>query len=275
MALGRPFEGILLVSDMDGTLIKSDFSIPERNVAAVDRFIAEGGLFSLATGRMAESAGRYLHSLSTNAPCILMNGGAICDMNGRRDLWSVSIPESIAATVAKAIERFPDVGVEIYRSEEVYIVNRSVWTDRHIVNEGFHFHAASLREMPGDGWQKFLFAGEQARLQEVEAFMDREKPEGVYFVYSSNCYFEGLPAGVSKGSALKRLARMLGISMSRTVAIGDYYNDEELVKTAGFGAAVRGAPQALLDAVQFVAGSCEDGAVADLIEYLETDHSRV
>lgn len=270
MALVRSFKGVLLVSDMDGTMIQSDFSIPARNVEAIDRFIEKGGLFSLATGRMAESAGRYLHNLNTNAPCILTNGSTIYDMNTRNILWAASIPESVGVTVAEAIRRFPDIGVEIYRNEEVYIVRRSVWTDRHTANEGFHFYSADIEDMPKDHWQKFLFAGENARLREVEAFMEREKPEGVYFVYSSTCYFEGLPEGVSKGSTLKRLARMLGISMSRTVAIGDYYNDTELVKTAGFGAAVGGAPRELLDNAQFVAGSCENGAVADLIEYLES-----
>jgi hydroxymethylpyrimidine pyrophosphatase-like HAD family hydrolase len=82
-------------------------------------------------------------------------------------------------------------------------------------------------------------------------------------------YYEALPDGVSKGTALLRLADMLNIAHENTVGIGDYFNDLTLVSMAGLGATVFGAPKELVDVAQFVTGPCKDGAVADLIEYLE------
>ncbi|MDR3645533.1 MAG: HAD hydrolase family protein, partial [Clostridia bacterium] len=82
-------------------------------------------------------------------------------------------------------------------------------------------------------------------------------------------YFEMLPEGASKGETLLRLAQMLGIKKENTAAVGDYYNDIELVSSAGTGFAPAGAPQEVKAAAGHVVGSCEDGAVADVIEYLE------
>ncbi|MCL2034037.1 MAG: HAD family hydrolase, partial [Oscillospiraceae bacterium] len=56
----------------------------------------------------------------------------------------------------------------------------------------------------------------------------------------------------------------------RIAAIGDYYNDLEMLEYAGVGATVEEALDEIKGACDFVAGKCEDGAVADFIEYLES-----
>ncbi|MBQ1272136.1 MAG: HAD hydrolase family protein, partial [Clostridia bacterium] len=49
--MGR-FDGILICSDVDGTLAEGK-NIPEKNLEALRYFQSEGGLFTLATGRPA------------------------------------------------------------------------------------------------------------------------------------------------------------------------------------------------------------------------------
>jgi hydroxymethylpyrimidine pyrophosphatase-like HAD family hydrolase len=103
----------------------------------------------------------------------------------------------------------------------------------------------------------------------VDDFLNTVEHEGCDLVFSNTMYYEILPKGISKGTALLKLADMLGIDRRNTVGIGDYYNDLSLVETAGVGATVEGAPKELVGAADYVAGACENGAVADLIEYLE------
>lgn len=263
-----PFEGILLVSDMDRTLITDEFKVPERNIKAIDGFIANGGLFAVATGRIETSAEKYLDRVKINAPCILSNGASIFDFKTRKRLWSASLPESAEAFIKEIMTKFPDVGSEIYCEDEIYIINDTEWTQRHIVNENFKYSLANVENVPS-GWQKILFAGENARLKEIERYVSGKKHEGMYFVFSNFMYFEVLPEGVSKGTTLKILADFLGIDKAKTVAIGDFYNDLTLVSMAGFGATVKGAPEELCKEAKFITGPCENGAVADLIEYLE------
>lgn len=268
MSITRSFEGILLVSDMDRTLITDDFTVPLRNIEAIDRFISKGGRFTLATGRAASSAEKYLGRVNINAPAILSNGASIYDLKSDRILWNTALPLSAEILLRKIIEQFPDVGAELYIDEQIYIVNPNGWTQRHIVNEGFKYIETNLEGVP-HGWQKILFADDNARLREVDEFINSTEHDGCDFVFSNTMYYEALPQGISKGTALKRLASMLGVEQKNTVGIGDYYNDKTLIEMAGIGAAVEGAPKELVDAALFVTGSCSNGAVADLIEYLE------
>lgn len=65
---------ILLVSDIDGTLIDSQYEIPPRNREAILRFMKKGGGFAIATGRSWESVLVCLGNLKVNRPCVLANG---------------------------------------------------------------------------------------------------------------------------------------------------------------------------------------------------------
>lgn len=263
-----PFEGILLVSDMDKTLITEKFEVPQRNIEAINRFIEKGGRFSLATGRAASSAAKYLSKVKTNAPSILSNGASIYDFNTKKLLWNTHLPQSAEELLRVLLKKFPDIGVEVYHDEGIYIVRNSQWTQRHIINEGFDYTITDIENVPHD-WQKILLAGDNARLHEVDNYISSINHDGFYFVFSNTMYYEALPADVSKGTTLHRLAGILNISPEKTVGIGDYYNDIELVKMAGFGVTVEGAPKELLDIAKFVTGPCQKGAVADLIEYFE------
>lgn len=268
MAKKLPFEGILLVSDMDRTLITDEFKVPERNIKAIDKFIENGGLFAVATGRIETSAEKYLGKVKINAPCILSNGTSIYDFRSKKRLWSACLPHAAETTLKEIMKMFPDVGAEVYREDGIYIVKSTEWTEKHIVNENFKYSVMDIENVPS-GWQKFLFAGDNARLKKIEEYVSTIDCKGFYFVFSNFMYYEVLPEGVSKGTTLKKLAEILNIDNSKTVGIGDFYNDLTLVSMAGFGATVEGAPYELCKNAKYISGPCENGAVADLIEYLE------
>ena len=81
------FEGILLVSDIDATLFNSEHHISEENAQAIEYFKSEGGLFSVASGRMRDAVGNYLNELKINAPTILHNGAKIYDFENNVTLY--------------------------------------------------------------------------------------------------------------------------------------------------------------------------------------------
>jgi HAD superfamily hydrolase (TIGR01484 family) len=138
----------------------------------------------------------------------------------------------------------------------------------HYSEEKVEFKPSTLETAP-QPWMKALFTCNHPRLREVEQFVKSLSYEGFYFVFSGERYFEILPTNVTKGTSLKRLADFLKIKHNNTVAIGDFYNDLNLIQLAGIGAAVKEAPDDVKAVADIVVGSCEGGAVADLIEYLE------
>ena len=89
---------------------------------------------------------------------------------------------------------------------------------------------------------------------------------------SSENYLEMLPEQASKGKALMRAAEFAGFCMQNVYAIGDYYNDVELLDAAGVAVVPENAPDDLKERADLVVGHCYHGAVADLIEEIERQY---
>lgn len=64
----RSLKDILVVSDMDNTLLTPEDGVPFVNQVTMRLFCALGGHFTVATGRTMESAGRHLDSMTLSAP---------------------------------------------------------------------------------------------------------------------------------------------------------------------------------------------------------------
>ena len=262
------FRGVLLVSDIDGTLITEDRVIPPRNIYAIERFIKKGGRFAFATGRSVLGTQRFALQVPLNAPSIVYNGGGIYDFGTNKLLWSANLPGTYINIIKAVKKAFPDVGIEVYAGGSVYCLNKNEYTKEHVAIQGIDAVDKDAAEVLPDS-NKVLFCGDSARLSEVAALLETIDHTGCVNVSSAPIYFEVLPEGVSKGATVKVLADMLGITHDKIMGIGDYYNDLELIKTSAVGAAPEGAPDDIKHEADVVVGRCEDGAVADFIEYLE------
>jgi hydroxymethylpyrimidine pyrophosphatase-like HAD family hydrolase len=105
--------------------------------------------------------------------------------------------------------------------------------------------------------------------EEFMAFVEERKFPGVRFVPTNPHLIEMLPEQSSKGNALEKLMEMKKIDRSRLVAIGDYYNDKEMIELAGIGVTMHTAPEDLKALAELLVCDCEEGSLGDLIEQLE------
>ena len=93
------FSGVLIASDYDNTMVYTEGalksggplpSVSRENREAVEYFMAEGGTFSVATGRALPSFSRVREGVPMNGPTVLFNGAAIYDFAQQRYLYTVS-----------------------------------------------------------------------------------------------------------------------------------------------------------------------------------------
>lgn len=70
-------QDIFLVSDLDGTLIGANHTIPQRNIDAIRRFQEQGGRFAVATGRSVNSGERYCRQVQPKGLCVMLNGSIL------------------------------------------------------------------------------------------------------------------------------------------------------------------------------------------------------
>ena len=225
---------ILLVSDIDGTLIDSQYRIPARNREAIQRWMAQGGGFAIATGRSWESVEKCLGDLRVNRPCVLANGGLVYDLESHTPVSVQALPQEARAYTRKMMEQFPDAGIEVFTASDVWILRENDITRAHMANEGIHCRFGTMEDVE-EPWCKMLLASLEQPA--IKAFTEALAPQGVRFVASSDRYWEMLPEDAHKGTGIQRLAQVCGYSLAQVAAIGDYYNDVEMLRTAGITAA--------------------------------------
>lgn len=266
------FDGIVLLSDIDGTLATYDRVILPKNIEAIQYFTQNGGRFGVATGRTARSAARMISQINVNCPCLVVNGGGIYDPVEDKMLFSCYLDHSASRIFHKIIEKVPNIGVEINNNGVLQCVKYSPRSYEHVMYELGEFTQYTLLDIPENAnWFKALFTGTPKEIDQVEILCrDLVRDEDPYYVIRSEpTLFELLPKEAKKGSSLVRLANILQVPIENMYAIGDYYNDLDLLSAAGFSAAVKGAPQEVIAVTDYVTCPCEEGAVADFISFIE------
>lgn len=264
----------LFATDMDDTLLDSQKNVSLKNREAIRRFMEQGGRFTIATGRAIPATRPYVRSLGVKCPCILYNGAAIYDFNEEKMLWTALLPPVARNYFREILDAFPQVGAEILMGDQIYVLRNNVHISRHIELEQIPYQEVALDQL-SDGWFKILFVMDSDVLPKVWDYILSRQYPGVDFVKSSDNYLEMMPLGVSKGTALLRLAKLLGISETNTAAIGDYNNDIEMLKLSKLGFAVETASDEVKQAADVIAPDCNHDAVAWALDYLDCHKNKI
>lgn len=262
------FSGYLLASDMDATLLADNHTISDENRDAIAYFTDNGGRFTVATGRMIEAVRAYMPRLGINAPAVLHNGAQLYDYALESVLLERFIEQERKDAIRRVYNDFPDIGLEIYSDNMIYIYRACAETSRF---EGRKYKNV-IYEMPQAVWErpwiKVLLIGEKELLDTYEPIY-REKYDSGYAVRSGERYLDVVANGVSKGKGVEILAQRLGIEKDRIIAVGDNMNDISMLRAAGTSYAVSNGEAAVKEAADFVAPSNNENAVAYIINEIE------
>lgn len=267
------FSDFLIVTDLDNTFL-ADGKTVSRNLEALERFRAGGGIFTIATGRA------HLNTRSAigdprrliNAPAICDNGAYLYDFFKDESLQQdLIVPEDAKELLAFAKAHFPDLrfsvsAVSCIRSEEnAGCVARDMPT-----YEPEAVKICPTDTWPLDDWYKFLFLDDTPRLQEARAALAAHFGGRLVPTCSSTWILEVQYPGIHKALGLQKLKKHLDGMKKRTViACGDFENDVKMLRAAD----VAVCPTNALDEVKAVADlvlcDCHEGLIADVIEQIE------
>ncbi|MBR4072561.1 MAG: HAD family hydrolase [Clostridia bacterium] len=270
------FEGCLLACDLDGTLIFGD-EIPKRNIEMIEFFVKEGGIFSVATGRSTRAVSEVFKNLNCIGPSVFLNGSLIFDYSKKEILHQYIIDSKCNFVVKKILELCPDIGIEAHSGGKVYIAQNSPTMQMHTDYEHIDVIYSSVDEVVNLPLNKVLYIPENQSV--VKDLTEQLKTLNLNcsFVNSSATmygkffiFLEQLSKGVTKAEGLQFIKKEFSIKEGNFFAIGDFYNDMEMIKAADIGAATAEAPDEVKAAADYVTGPAEKGAVADFINYLIT-----
>jgi Cof subfamily protein (haloacid dehalogenase superfamily) len=252
--------------DVDETLAVPGKGIPDELLKVLARCRERGIRLSLATGRKYDSALPYAKAIGAGAPLILYNGARIQQPDTGEVLFDRKLDLGEAVSALKLVKQH-DLHVNLYLDDVIYIEKESEVSRESAKKDGV------LQKPVGDlvgflesGPTKLLIIGPGEKLMALWADFDRQ-PHESEVVRSEPTYLEILPAGVSKGSALRVVSEITGVALPDIAAFGDSNNDIEMLRAAGLGVAVGNALDNVKAAADYVAAAGNGLGVAEgLIE---------
>lgn len=263
------FDGYLICSDIDGTLINDNFKIPEINLEAIRYFQKEGGLFTLATGRTPQGAKLYIDLVNPNAPLVCQNGAGIYDFSKKQYLWTSPVGNA-SDIIEYAVEKFPGCGVEVLCENGVYYTKENAFTTKHMADEKFDVIRKNHTEI-AKPWLKVLFADSKEATDEMQSHLDNSPfAEKYKLVRSYSTYYEVLEKNTNKGDAVKELRKLLNISKDKIIVVGDNDNDAEMLLAVENSYVVSCASEHAKKCAKYILNVDNNyGAIAELVKLIE------
>ena len=204
-------------------------------------------------------------------PAVVINGAGLYDFKKNEMIWFSAMSEEGMKLAIEAAKKFPLVDVIVVAKDMIYITGAGWFGKMFVMADNLnHKHIRNIEDVPKENWGKVIYSGDPISISRIKKHFESMVDPDLTTMSSSIASFEILAKNTHKGTAVLKLAEILGIEKDHTAAIGDYFNDFDMLKTVGVPACCGQAPQELKDVSEFVACHCNKGAVADFLEYIES-----
>lgn len=258
----------LVAMDLDDTLLRDDWTISPRVVKAIQKAQALGVKMTIATGRMPISARPYAEQLGLDVPVITYHGAMIQQVLSGDILFRRVIPSALATEIVEDVAG-RGVYAQVYLKDRVITPRINDWSRDYERIAKVRIEQADLSillSQEPEGVEKILLMAEEAELDQLAPLLRQCYGEKVHITKSKSCFLELTHCSVNKGVALAALAERLGIAQEDVMAIGDSFNDLEMIKYAGLGVAMGNARLEIKEQADIITASNEEDGVAEAIE---------
>lgn len=261
----------MICLDIDGTLLNSKHEISKKvkksiNVAANEKNIP----VILVSARMPKGITFLQKELEIEQPIICYSGALILDKDN-----SILSKEIIEVFNLKEIYKLAsehNIHMSLYKDNEWYIEEMDYWAKQeseitNIIPTVTNFkELIEAWEKEGTGPNKILCMAEQDK---IILLKEGTKAIKLNIYPSKPTYLEIMPANASKTSAISVLQKKFNVKQSEIIAMGDNYNDIDMLEYAGIGVAMGNAPEEVKNHGNDVTlTNDEDGVAVALEKYV-------
>jgi Cof subfamily protein (haloacid dehalogenase superfamily) len=235
----------LIAMDIDGTLLDSHSRLSPENIAAITEAAARGIEIVIVTGRRFHSARWTVDALPCDFHVIATNGALVKSKDGitlQRHLLSAHT----ARRVLDATEEFRSgAGVIFDRLRERQVIFEKIdWNGPYVGpylsrHREFVAEIAPLTDCLDEDPLEVMFIGECRLLARAMKLLENLPYANEYtlaqtvYAHRSLSMLDVLQKNVNKGSALAAWAAHQGIARDEVMAVGDNWNDREMLEYAG------------------------------------------
>lgn len=263
----------LLVLDIDGTTVGESNALRPAVVEAVQAARQKGIAVAIATGRMYCSALRFHHQLQLELPLMAYQGAMIKNPDSGELERHWPVPKRVALKLLEDFEqteRTHLLSIHFYINDQLYVRDITPETAEYSNRAGVEpIAVGDLRQVLNQDPTKILALSQNTQLIEylLNSFRQQYTPAELYFTKSVATFFEAANPQVNKGVAVRYLAEeKLGLTAANVMAIGDNFNDVEMLQYSGVGVAMGNAPDEVKAYANWIAPDVESDGVATAIE---------
>jgi len=262
----------LLVTDVDGTLIGRDPNISKENIEALDMVRRAGIQVSLSSGRSIKSCLPYIEQLSLESYHVFFDGALVSIPDLSEKIYVENIDRSM---VREMIEFASSHEIDLELSSlSKYFSERETWSTD--IKRRFFGTDTTVGDLTG------LWEREEIIRADIVITNSEEEAKAALFMnhftgrlqftqahtprFPDATFINITSKGLSKGKALKALAKHMGIKLEEVAAVGDWINDIPLLSTAGLGIAMGNAHDDVKAVADHVTLDVEENGLAEAIK---------
>ena len=261
----------LIVTDFDGTLVKSDGTISENTRNAIAEYIENGGRFAISTGRMPSGILARARELGLHGMLCCGQGSVIVDIDSEEAVFTNRMSNETAILICKKMEAM-GLHIHVYTLWDYYSnmdddalkYYESVVKSKAIVIDKEPISKFVAREkIEPYKIMAMVYPKDNERVQNE---LKKENFPDCYVTKSNEMLVETGNSNSSKGTAVAYLAQRYNVPLQRTIAVGDQLNDLPMLKIAGLGIAVKNADSALKEFAITLDFTNDEDALKEVLE---------
>lgn len=265
---------MLLVTDLDGTLLTSQKTISSRTRQALVEFRQHGGLLAACSARPVSSMARLLQQQQVETLfgwCAGFNGGQILETAQQRILHSAALTQMDLRDIDRhiSLSRYPH---HFFTPQAIYHrYDRLIapWTSY----EADLFELPLINAAPGNIFNrrdifKITLVAEHDRIDDLCLKINSLLPDDYKATITGGNYIDIQRSEINKGYAINEIARQLNQPTAEIAAIGDQQNDVSMFAVAGFGIAMGNAPESVKRQARYVTTTNDDEGIVCALEWL-------
>jgi len=248
----------VIALDLDGTLLNSSHEISVFNREIIKKLKEEGVQIILCTGRPYNAMKKFREELDLDDIIICFNGANVIDSNGTF-LLNTSLDDYTSRELVKIGER-KNIYHHGFIGDQWLIPYFDETAMGYKEKSGLTESIVDFKDIEKLNFIKMMYIGERAVLEEISCELEEKFGSSIYKAFSTANYLEILSSESSKAKALDFYLKSIGLTSENLLAMGDGYNDLEMLKYAGMGVVMENAPEEMKIQFEHIApDNNEDG----------------
>ena len=263
----------LIAIDIDDTLLNDKNEVTDATKKALSDAAERGVIVTLATGRMFSSARQIAEQIHLDVPIITYQGSLIKTLIDGNVLYERTVPQQMSRFLFEYAAQ-NGLHLQAYYNDELYAKEENDRLKDYARNSNVPYRIEpDFEKLASLPMTKLIMIDEPEKLDRIAHELEPQVGHQVHITKSKPNFLEFLHHEGTKGHALAFLANYFQCDLSETIAVGDSWNDRDMLKTAGLAVAMANAVEPLKELADYVTFSNNEEGVKHVIEkfILQTD----